>query len=264
MSAPLRFLVLAALWLTLSLAQAAPPLRVLFVGNSYFYYNNSLHNHLKGLIEAHQPSLAKQLEFKSATIGGADLGQHPIEWLTQPGRLGVRQPFEVVILAGNSADALHERSAARFQKTVVEFAQVIQSRGGRTALYMTPAYTSPHRQVHPDNLGKISRMYTEAGQRTGAQVLPVGASFALSYQRRPDIRLHDAYDGSHPSLYGTYLAACVLLAHLYGINPVGNTYNIHGQVPTDVMAHLQQVAWDSTSTSATAVSPDGLPAGPQQ
>ena len=249
MSALLRFLTLVALWLPLSPAQAAAPLRVLFVGNSYFYYNNSLHNHLKGLIEAHNPSLARQLEFKSATIGGAHLGQHPIEWLTQPGRLGVRQPFEVVILAGNSADALHERSAALFQKTVVEFVQVIQSRGGHTALYMTPAYTPPHRQVHPDNLSKISRMYTEAGQRTGAQVLPVGSSFALSYERRPDIRLHDPHDGSHPSIYGTYLAACVLFAHLYGINPMGNTYNYHGQVPADVMAHLQQVAWDSIKQS---------------
>ena len=244
-----RRLTMAALLLGLPLAEAATPLRILFVGNSYFYYNNSLHNHLKLLIEAHNPALAKKLEFKSATIGGATLDQHPMEWLLQPGRLGVKQPFEVVILAGNSADALHERSAALFQKTATEFAQLIQSRGGQAALYMTPAYTAPHRQVHPENLQKISRMYNETGQRTASPVLPVGQAFALSYERRPDIRLHDAHDGSHPSIYGSYLAACVLLAQLYGINPVGNAYNARGQVPAEVMTHLQQVAWDSTAST---------------
>lgn len=44
------------IWLACSQAIAAPdfPQRILFVGNSYFYYNNSLHNHLRGFVEATQ------------------------------------------------------------------------------------------------------------------------------------------------------------------------------------------------------------------
>jgi hypothetical protein len=43
-----------SLWIFCTQAMAAPdfPQRILFVGNSYFYYNNSLHNHLRGFVEA--------------------------------------------------------------------------------------------------------------------------------------------------------------------------------------------------------------------
>lgn len=41
-------------WLLLLVAlpvQADPPLRILFVGNSYLYYNDSLHNHVRRIVE---------------------------------------------------------------------------------------------------------------------------------------------------------------------------------------------------------------------
>ena len=34
------------------------PAQVLFVGNSYFYYNDSLHNHVNRLVQAHDEGLA--------------------------------------------------------------------------------------------------------------------------------------------------------------------------------------------------------------
>ena len=60
---------------------AAPdfPQRILFVGNSYYYYNNSLHNHLRGFVEATQKHKQHPLAYKSATIGGATLDHHPID-----------------------------------------------------------------------------------------------------------------------------------------------------------------------------------------
>ena len=51
----------------------AKPERVLFVGNSYYYYNNSLHNHVSNLVKAAEPALGERLQFKSSTIGGAAL-----------------------------------------------------------------------------------------------------------------------------------------------------------------------------------------------
>ena len=50
---------------------AEMPERVLFVGNSYFYYNDSLHNHVRRLLAELKPEI--KTEFKSATIGGARL-----------------------------------------------------------------------------------------------------------------------------------------------------------------------------------------------
>ncbi|MEZ5658337.1 MAG: hypothetical protein R3E83_07325 [Burkholderiaceae bacterium] len=51
--------------------QVENPMRVLLVGNSYLYYGDSLHNHLRRMVMAADPSTEKQLKYKSATIGGA-------------------------------------------------------------------------------------------------------------------------------------------------------------------------------------------------
>ena len=241
--------VLVLTMLVSIVAIAAPdfPERILFVGNSYFYYNNSLHNHLKGFVEAAHVPKKHRLAYKSATIGGASLDHHPIEWLTEPGRIGVKEPFEIVVLAGNSADALKDDTRQKFVETVRQYDRVIKSRGGKTALYMTHAYVSPHKQVSSENIAKIQEMFNSVGREIDAKVIPVGRAFDVSYKRKPELRLHDEYDGSHPSLAGTYLAAAVMYASLYGATPVGNAYNDHGKLSADECLYLQQVAWDAVS-----------------
>ncbi|MEZ5727470.1 MAG: hypothetical protein R3E48_05260 [Burkholderiaceae bacterium] len=81
---------------------------------------------------AADPSTTK-LKYKSATIGGARLEHHNIDWLTTPGKIGVKEPFELVILQGGSVAPLSEKRRAAFKKTVAEYAQLIRSRGGRVA-----------------------------------------------------------------------------------------------------------------------------------
>ena len=89
----LLLVVLAAPFGTACAAQPSavePPQRVLFVGNSYFYYNDSLHNHVERM--ARERFADADLAYKSATIGGADLSQHPLSSHLTPGRLGVECP----------------------------------------------------------------------------------------------------------------------------------------------------------------------------
>ena len=47
--------------------------RILFLGNSYFYYNDTLHNHVSRMLASLDAELAEQIAYKSATIGGATL-----------------------------------------------------------------------------------------------------------------------------------------------------------------------------------------------
>ena len=56
---------------TVKAPQVSDPARVLFVGNSYLYYNDSLHNHVRRMAMA--AGLAEESQYKSATIGGARL-----------------------------------------------------------------------------------------------------------------------------------------------------------------------------------------------
>ena len=225
--------------------QVDNPTHVLFVGNSYFYYGNSLHNHVRRLVDAAQPGFEAKAKYKSATIGGSDLSHHAIEHLTQPGRIGVKEPFQLVILQGGSAEPLSEPRSAKFRQTVIEFDKVIKQHGGRTALYMNHAYVAPHKQAKAENARLTEDLYVSVGNEVGALVIPVGLAFEEAYRRKPDMKLHKGYDGSHPDLIGTYLAACTVYASVYGKSPVGNSYDYYGAIDKETAAFLQQVAQDT-------------------
>lgn len=225
--------------------QVDVPQRILFVGNSYFYYNDSLHNHVRRMVIAADPALEKALQYKSATIGAAPLAHHDVKGLLAPGRLGMKQPYDVVILQGNSGDALAEARQASYRDKVREFSAEIARTGAKTALYMTHAYVAPNKEASPDMIRKVEDMTVAAGNEVGALVIPVGLAFEEAYRQRPDIVLHKTYDGSHPDLIGTYLAACVVYASLYGKSPVGNSYDYFGKVDKDTAAFLQRVAWET-------------------
>lgn len=59
------------------------------------------------------------------------------------------------------------------------------------------------------------------------------------------MKLHKDYDGSHPGLLGTCLAACVVYASLYGKSPVGNACDYFGRIDRESVAFLQKVADDA-------------------
>ena len=220
------------------------PKNILFVGNSYLYYNDSLHNHVRRMVDAAGILKEKEMHYKSATIGGAPLAEQDVKGLLTPGRLG-KEPFQIVILQGNSGAALTDKRRQSFHDKVVEFNADIHAAGAKTVLYMTHAYVTPNKQASPDMMRKVEDMYVSVGNEVGAYVIPVGLAFEESYRRRPDFRIHKDYDGSHPNMYGTYLATCVVFASLYGKSPVGNTYDYYGAVDKASAAYLQQVAWDT-------------------
>lgn len=71
-----------------------------------------------------------KLSYKSATIGGAVLAHHNIDHLAKPGQIGVKEPFQLVVLQGGSAEPLSEASRALFREKAIEFGKVIADRGG--------------------------------------------------------------------------------------------------------------------------------------
>jgi hypothetical protein len=224
-------------------AEKSNPERVLFVGNSYYYYNNSLHNHVSNLVKAADPALGAKLQFKSATIGGSALHQHNIAHLTEPGRIGVSQPFQWVVMQGGSGEPLSVAHREVFRKTAASHAELVKARGGQVALYMTHVYVKPHKQQKATNIQATESLYVEVGNEIGALVIPVGLAFEEAYRRDPDLKLHHP-DGTHPSLLGTYLAACTTYAVLYAQTPVGNVYRAEGAIDEALATRLQQVAQD--------------------
>lgn len=191
------------------------PKRVLFIGNSYLYYNDSVHNHVRRIAEENGPLEPGEYQYKSATIGGARLSHHNIENLLEPGRLGINEPFDLVILQGGSGESLNEKNRATFRETAAQLVTKIRATNAEVALYMTHAYVPPHRLYDPLMIDKVEENYVTTGRALDVLVIPVGLAFKLAYERRPNVSLHKTFDGTHPNLLGTYLAACVVYASVY-------------------------------------------------
>ena len=75
------------------------PERILFVGNSYLYYNDSLHNHVRRMAEEMNPQRKEFFGYKSATIGGSRLSHHNLDHLLDSKNIGINESFQLVILA---------------------------------------------------------------------------------------------------------------------------------------------------------------------
>lgn len=218
------------------------PEKVLFVGNSYFYYNDSLHNHVSRLTASLNDDLGDRLTYKSATIGGARLSHHGVASHLSPGKLGVDEPFDLVIIQGGSSEPLGERNRREFTEQAGEISQQVLATGAELALYMTHAYVKPHRRYDPEMIDAIASLYVATGNELDALIIPVGLAFEEAYRQRPEMSLHKHFDGSHPDILGTYLAACVVYASIYGKSPVGSSYTYFGEVSADDALFLQGIA----------------------
>ena len=217
------------------------PKSVLFVGNSYLYYNDSLHNHFKRMVDEKYPGYEGSQNVKSSTIGGSRLKHHNLDHLLEPKAISSIKKFELVILQGGSGEGLSRKNKRAFAQIAKEHITKITAIGSQAALYMIHAYVEPHESFDPNLIRVIEEMYVAAGNANQALVIPVGLALENAYRHRPDIKLHKL-DGTHPSLLGTYLAACTVFASIFRASPIGLSYDYNGLVSAKDRLFLQEVA----------------------
>lgn len=208
----------------------AVPRNVLFVGNSFTYYNNSLHNHYRALVRNGRPGTAADGRVRIMTISGGRLPEHRAGL----GAMLAAEAWDVVVLQGHSRGPLDEATAGEFRDAAIDYVAMIREAGAEPVLFMTWAYAG-----QPEMTGRLEAAYTGIGRETGARVVPVGLAFARVTDERPDIALRTA-DARHPSLAGTYLAACTFYAALLNLSPEGNEYD--AGLGSEVASYLQRVA----------------------
>ena len=218
------------------------PERILFVGNSYLYYNDSLHNHFRRMVEEAFPSKVDSIEFKSATIGGSKLSHHNLDHLLNYKNLSVSKPFDLVILQGGSGEVLSKKSRNEFAKQSHKLIKKIRKAGSEPALYMIHAYGKSHKKYDPSMIDKVIKTYEASGIKNNVIVIPVGIAFENAYKLDKTIQLHKFFDGSHPDILGTYLAASVLYASIYKKDPTLIDYDYFGAINDKDREFLQKVA----------------------
>jgi hypothetical protein len=109
------------------------------------------------------------------------------------------------------------------------------------------------RRHAPESQKSITDAYNQIGKELGATVVPVGTAWQRFLAKHDQPVLHDK-DGSHPTLAGSYLAACVFYAVLFGESPVGIEDDGAGIVGRETTL-FQKVAWQVRGT-ATARRPN--------
>ena len=202
-------------------------MRVLFIGNS-FTARNDVPDRVAQLAE----SRGKTLQHRLISAGGASLRMH---WNKGDAQKAIQQTrYDYVVLQEQST--LPIKNPLRMHENVRLFDQSIGASGAKTVLYLTWA-----RQNEPAKQEAITRAYMSIGEELGAIVVPVGVAWQdfLRNNRRPV--LHDA-DKSHPTLAGSYLAACVFFGALFDESPVGIASDLKGLTRAEVEL-LQETAW---------------------
>jgi hypothetical protein len=231
----------------LELGQA--PESILWVGNSFFYYNNSMHNHFGRLVSS--AGSGSVVRSTSVTISGSGLDWHDMDSLLRPDGLGrysfvgdneirfnkAGRQYDTAIMMDCSQCPVHPQLQGAFHDAVKKHSESLARGGVRPVLFMSWAYKDK-----PEMTGSLAEQYTLAGNANDALVIPAGLAFAKAAAKRPDIELYEA-DKRHPSLAGTYLAACTVYATLYSKSPVGLSYAA-GLNP-ELVSLLQAAAWEA-------------------
>ena len=227
------------------------PKTEIFIGNSFFYYNNGMPDHVRRLETAADPDHAHDYHNTMVTIGGSGFDWHDVESYFRPNAIGSYsfdehnnivfhnrdKLFDVAVMMDCSQCPIHPKLKAVFTEYAKKNSDIVRAHGARPVFFMSWAYADK-----PEMTAQLAEAYTIAGNDNNALVIPAGLAFARAISKQPELNLY-APDKRHPSPAGTYLAACTTFAALTGRSPVGNAYLAGIDEQT---AHLlQTVAWET-------------------
>lgn len=230
--------------------QSGPPRSVIFIGNSFFYYNNGLHRMVRGLFRAANDE--KSLRATLVTISGSGLNWHDIDSYFRPNAIGsysfargnrvvfnepAKKLFDAAIVMDCSQCPVHPVLGKVFDEYIRKNTASIRKHGAEPVLFMSWAY-----EDRPEMTAQLADRYTRAGNDLKALVIPAGLAFARARLKYPAIKLH-VRDKRHPTRAGSYLAAATTFAALYGRTPEG--LGFRAGLPEETARKLQVIAWDT-------------------
>lgn len=263
-------IALSLLMLTLAVS-AAEPKRVLFVGNSYTEVNN-----LPQLVKQVAKSAGHDIEYRSNTPGGCTFRQHctnmSMDYICQGG-------WDVVVLQEQSQYPSFpqwqvEADVFPYARALVDSVYA-HSPEGEAMFYMTwgrrdgdqgNAQAFPVLGTYEGMDSMLYERYMQMGRDNDASVCPVGRVWRRIRTLRPDIELYSG-DGSHPSMTGSYVAACAFYTMIFEASPMETAFvpaEVDSAVASTVREMVRTVVFDSLSfwkrPSWHPDEPEGIPA----
>jgi hypothetical protein len=225
---------LAAFAITVVMAQAVAtpvPHKILFIGDSFTFWQEGIYTHFEKLAaSANPPVIVTAGKF---TIGGAFL--HRL-WDSKDCLKAISTgSYDVVVLQ----EDIPETTVADFREYARKFVAEIRKNQARPVFFMAWAYP----KLGWISMAEIAQAHRDAAKELNVDVAPVGLAWEQASKQRPGITVYGP-DHEHPSIYGTYLATCVIYATIYGRDPSGFAYFPSG-VTAEEAAFLQKIAWQT-------------------
>lgn len=221
----LLFLLLSSF----TLVHAQQTKRVLFLGNSYTNYNN-----LPVLIDNLANAAGNDIIRDSNTPGGYTFNQHANSATTLTKIKA--QDWDFVVLQAQSQEPSF--SPAQVANQTYPYAAILNDSilannpcteplfymtWGRKNGDVSNCGSYPPICTYDGMQQRLRESYLEMAQANDASVAPVGVAWKIVRDLYPTIELYNP-DESHPSLAGSYLAACVFYASIFRESAVGNSF----------------------------------------
>ena len=167
--------------------------RVLFIGNSLTFWNQGVDVMLAKLVPG--------IETSRVAVGGATL---ETLWNNDEAKLACADNWNVVVLQ----EDLPETSRESFRRHAKLWCDHVRKYGAEPVFYAAWAYD----RLPAFDDDAICAEHARAAEENNARLANVGAARTAGPE---GLDLFDD-DREHPSLAGTYLAACVIAATIYG------------------------------------------------
>jgi len=229
---------------------------VLFIGNSYTAFNN-----LPDLVKQIALSFGDSLIYDSSTPGGANFNTHTNN--TQTLAKINQQPWDYVVLQAQSQEPSF--SPGQVANNTYPYAEILVDSIHANSSCTEPLFFMTWGRKYGDQqncavyppictyLGMQQRLresYLEMTFNDSASCAPVGMAWKASIAIDSTINLYSS-DNSHPSIYGSYLAACTFYASIFKKSAVGSSF-WPAAIDSNTAYNLQQIG-SSTVLDSLAV-----------
>jgi len=234
---------------------AHAPLRILWIGNSYSFYNDlprTLTMMAMAAGENRVPAIT------AALVPGDFLRGHVLRGDVV--RALEQQRWDYVVLQDNSLGPIQLPDSTVKYGTVLG---ALAKKAGATVLL----YVTWPRQATPQTAPVLVATYSKLADAIGATLVPVGPAWMAMREESPSSVLY-MEDGSHPTPIGSYVAASVFYRVLYNKPAVGllpNTFKTTDNryqrtvppavVPTYVVPATEAAAAHRAAERATRSTP---------
>jgi hypothetical protein len=248
-----RNIAIALFLISITGAKSQVKKKVLFLGNSYTYFNN-----LPQLVKDVALSKGDTLVFDGNLIGGYTFQSH---WNNSTTYTKINSnTWDVVVIQGQSQEPSFSPTQVMNQsypyaKNLVDSVRAVNP-CAEVMFFMTwgrkngdasncAAY--PPLCTYAGMQARLRESYLLFADSFNASCAPVGVAWKKLINDYPSVNLYDG-DESHPNINGSYLSACVFYSSIFKKNAVGATF--YSSLNPTLAQNIQSVAGPIVMDSA--------------